>query len=368
LTLPLIREIWSFVGLLRSTLIGLAMTLFFSVTAYAVEVPDLYRVDLPVSSQQSAERKRVTTQALDRVIRRITANTAALNEPVVQVALQRPERYLQQFSYYLPEDSTVDGEQRLRLLFDETLVNRLLRQAKQPIWGNNRPGLMIWAAVEGRSGRHLVRAAEQTVWQRALKQAGQDAGLPILLPLMDLQDETSISLEDVWGLFRTKLDIASQRYRSETVLGGRVYQTTSGQWAGQWLLIFEGETINFATEGGTVENMTSDALAQVASILVTRYAIDTTSQDNEQIKLAVQGVQTLQDYASVMSYLKGFAMVRNVAVSDVENERLTLVLTTEGGWDKLKGLIALGKQLTPALEATPEFDGDMLIMSYHWSH
>lgn len=354
------------VAILRSVLLGLMVALWFSSTAHAIDVPGLYRVDLPVSSQQLDERKRTSTQALDRVIRRISGNVDALNEPEIQLAVQSPERYVQQFSYFVSTDKVSKGQQYLRLTFDETLVNRLLRQARQPIWGNNRPSLMMWVAVEGSSNRHLISAGESTIWQRAVTQAGKDAGVPILLPLMDLQDETDISIEDVWGLFRDKLDMASQRYRSEAVLGGRIYKTTSRRWAGRWLLIFEGEAISFETEGDVIENLATDALAQVASILVKHYAIDTTALGNEHIKLAVQGVGTLQDYARVMSYLKQFAMVRDVAVSDVEGERLTLMLTTEGGWSKLKGLIALDKQLTPVSDVAPEFDGDMLVMPYLW--
>jgi len=169
----------------------------------------------------------------------------------------------------------------------------------------------------------------------------------------------------VWGLFRGKLEEASQRYRPEAVLGGRVYQTTSGLWAGRWLLIFEGEAISFVTEGNAVENLAADALAQVAGILVTHYAIDTSMLGDEQIKLLVQGVETLNDYARVTSYLQQFAMVSNVAVSHVEGDQLTLMLTTEGGWNKLKGLIALDKKLTPVSEVVPAIDGDM-VMSYFW--
>jgi len=278
---------------------------------------------------------------------------------------QHPGRYVQQFSYFFSEDTGAKDLQYLRLTFDDALVNRLLRQAKQPIWGTNRPSLMMWVAVEGRSNRHLVNAGKKTFWQRAIKQAGEDVGVPILLPLMDLQDETSISLEDVWGLFRGKLEEASQRYRPEAVLGGRVYQTTSGLWAGRWLLIFEGEAISFVTEGNAVENLAADALAQVAGILVTHYAIDTSMLGDEQIKLLVQGVETLNDYARVTSYLQQFAMVSNVAVSHVEGDQLTLMLTTEGGWSKLKGLIALDKKLTPVSEVVPAIDGDM-VMPYFW--
>lgn len=366
MTLSLIRGIWQSIRLLRSILFGLVITLWLTSTGYAVEVTGLYRVELPVSSQQVDERKRASTQALGLVIRRITGSAGALNEAEIHAALRSPERYVQQFSYFISEDAASENNQYLRLTFDKTLVNRLLREAKQPIWGSNRPGLIMWVAVEGRSGRYLLSAGKGTFWQRVIKQAEEGTGVPVLLPLMDLQDEISISLEDVWGLFRSKLEEASQRYRSEAVLGGRIYQTSSGLWAGRWLLIFEDEAISFVTEAGKQENLANNALTQVAGILVKHYAIDTSMLGEDHIKLSVQGVETLQDYAGVTSYLKQFAMVRDVAVSDIGGEELSLTLTTEGGWRKLKGLIALDKRLTPVAEATSEFDGDMLMVPYLW--
>lgn len=364
MTLPLLKVTRQPNKCLVTALFGL-MLLWLASSVQAVEVAGLYRVDLPVASQQKTERKRASSVALERVIQRITGDTAAFNESVVRAALQTPQRYLRQFSYYQAEN-TVSNEQRLRLLFDETLVNGLLRQAKQPIWGNNRPSLMMWVAVEGAGERNLISAGEKTIWQRAVKRAERASGVPVLLPLMDLQDETSISVMDVWGLFRSKLEQASERYRSEAVLGGRLYQIAPEQWAGRWLLVFEGEAISFSTPGTAIENSASEALSQVASIMVKRYAIDTAVQDSNQIKLAVQGVKTLQDYARVLAYLKGFAMVHDVAVSHVDGERLTLALTTEGEWQKLQGLIALDKQLQPLSDASVEFADGLMVIPYQW--
>jgi len=362
LTLPLVMTVRQVSKGFIIALFG-AVLLCLMASVQAVEVSGLYRVELPVESQSREERKRASGAALERVIQRITGDTAAFNEPVVQVALRAPERYLRQFSYF-QDDST--DQQFLRLLFDQSLLNRLLRQAKQPIWGDNRPSLMMWVAVEGAGERSLISAAEDSIWQSAVKRAGQDSGVPILLPLMDLQDESSISVMDVWGLFRGKLEEASLRYRSEAVLGGRLYQQAPEQWAGRWLLVFNGEAVSFTTSPTTMENSASEALAQVANIMVERYAIDTTAADASQIKLAVQGVKTLQDYARVQAYLKGFAMVHNVAVSHVEGERLTLALSIEGEWSKLKDLIALDKKLQPESDAVMEFSDGLMVIPYLW--
>jgi len=331
-------------------------------TLQAVEIEGLYRVELPVESQSQNERQRVSAVGLEQVVQRISGDRLAFNEPAVQAALKTPQRYLRQFSYFLG----ASGQQYLRLQFDESLINRLLRQAKQPIWGSNRPSLMTWVAVEGAGERHLINSDEASLWQRAVKQAGQDSGVPILLPLMDLEDERNISVMDVWGLFRDKLEQASQRYHSEAVLGGRLYQSTPSQWAGRWLLIFNGEAISFSTPPTAIEKSASEAMAKVASIMVKRYAIDTATGNAQQVKLAVQGINNLDDYAQVQRYLQDFTIVRDVAVSDVAGDRLTLAVTTEGEWEKLKGLIALDNRLLPISDAAVEFADGLMVMPYQW--
>lgn len=333
-----------------------------ALSVQAVEVAGLYRVELPVASQSASERQRASAQGLERVIQRISGDTVAFNEPAVKAALKTPQRYLREFSYITGERE----QQYLRLQFDKSQLNRLLRQAKQPIWGENRPSLMTWVAVEGAGERHLINSDESTLWQQAVKQAGQNSGVPVLLPLMDLEDERNISVSDVWGLFRDKLEQASLRYRAEAVLAGRLYQSSPSRWAGRWLLVFDGEAVSFSTAPTAIENSASEAFARVANIMVKRYAIDTAQGNAQQIKLAITGINNLDDYAQVQAYLQGFTIVRDLAVSDVENERLTLVLTTEGEWEKLRGLIALDNRLLPVTDAVIEFADGLMVMPYQW--
>lgn len=343
-----------------------------SLPVQAVEVMGLYEVDLPVSSQRTSERKEVARLGLERVIQRASGSPRALLEPAVQAALQTPERYLQEFSYFVVTGEMPEKEQeqvqqqRLRLQFDSALVNNLLREAKQPIWGSNRPNLITWLAVESFDGRGIISAADDSVWHNEMRQAAKDTGLPLLLPLMDLQDDSSISVMDVWGLFPDKLQSASLRYRAEAVLGGRVYRNEANRWTGRWTLIFDDEPVTFATQAGTRQEVASEALAYVAGMLSSRYAIDTSRETDSQLMLSVQGIDSLQNYAKLTNYLEGFATVRNVAVSRVEGDRMTLVLATESDWQTLKELIALDSQLLPLPEAVVEFDGGLMVMPYAW--
>lgn len=351
---------------LRAMLAAILLFCASLMPVHAVEVSGLYEVDLPVATQQEKERKQVARLGLERVIQRISGSTKALLQPTVQAALQTPERYLQEFSYFLVASELPEEAQRLRLQFDSTLVNRLLRDAKQPIWGNNRPNLITWVAVENTGQRAVVNAGDSSLWQEAIQQAGQDSGLPLLLPLMDLQDESNISVMDVWGLFPDKLADASERYRAEAVLGGRVYRDESNRWAGRWSLVFDGAPVTFSTQAGSIQQVASEALAYVANILSNHYAIDTTRESDSQLKLSVVGIDSLKDYANLTAYLEGFAVVRNVAVSRVDGDRLTLELTTESDWQTLKELIALDRQLQPLPEASTEFEDGLIVMPYVW--
>lgn len=334
--------------------------------AHAVEVAGLYEVALPVASQQASERKDVSRIGLERVIQRISGSTKALLDPGVQAALRTPERYLQEFSYFVAVSEQPEEAQRLRLQFDSALVNRLLREAKQPIWGSNRPNLIVWVAIENAGRRSVLSADDSSTWLSSIQQAGKDTGLPLLLPLMDLQDDNNISVMDVWGLFPDKLESASQRYHAEVVLGGRVYQDATNRWEGRWLLVFGGAPVSFTTQAGSSEQVASDAMAYVANILSSHYAIDTTRELDSILRLSVEGIDSLMDYANLTAYLEGFAVVRNVAVSTVDGDRMTLVLTTESDWQTLKELIALDQQLMPLPDAVTEFEGGVMVIPYAW--
>lgn len=350
----------------RRTVLLAALLIFSGLpAAHAVEVAGLYDVNLPVASQQVSDRTKAARRGLEQVIQRISGSSEALLNPNVQAALQNPQRYLQEFSYFVDDEAPRQDAQRLRLRFDSALVNGLLREAKQPIWGSNRPNLAVWLAEEHAGNRAIVSADDQSRWQQAMRQAAEDVGLPLLLPLMDLQDESSISVMDVWGLFRDRLEAASQRYRAEAVLGGRVYQS-AGQWQGRWLLIFGDQPVSFSTSGAERQSVVNGAFDRVAKIFASHYAIDTSRQTDSQLKMSVEGVDSLADYASLISYLEGFAVVRHVTVTRVEGERLTLVLTTESDWQTLKELIALDRYLQPLPDAVTEFEDGLMLMPYIW--
>ena len=87
--------------------------------------------------------------------------------------------------------------QQLTLRFDPARVDRLLRQANEPVWGLRRPLVLLWWVDERNGSRQLMgesTAAEQ--WQQ-LSAAAVRRGLPLMLPLMDLDDSMAVASADL---------------------------------------------------------------------------------------------------------------------------------------------------------------------------
>ena len=69
-----------------------------------------------------------------------------------------------------------------------------------------------------------------------LEQASIKLGVPILFPLMDLEDQQKISFTDIWGGFSGAIHDASERYATEALLVGRILQARNGLWSARWNL------------------------------------------------------------------------------------------------------------------------------------
>ncbi len=95
----------------------------------AASAGGLYTAQVPVTSQDEAERAQALKTALGQVITRASGDAAALSRPEVAKALAQAERYVQQFQYQ--EDVvTESGQPQMRLTlvaqFDRDAVDRLI--------------------------------------------------------------------------------------------------------------------------------------------------------------------------------------------------------------------------------------------------
>ncbi|MGV2461231.1 UNVERIFIED_CONTAM: DUF2066 domain-containing protein, partial [Pseudomonas aeruginosa] len=145
---------------------------------FAATVPNLYQVHEPVSSQQPGERDAGLVRALQTLLVRLTGNPQAPQNPALAGYLKDPQQVISQYAFENgpPLALVVD--------FDPTATGNALRAAGLPSWGANRPAVLAWWLNESADGSTLV--GDNQASAEPLKRAAQNRGLPLRLPLADL--------------------------------------------------------------------------------------------------------------------------------------------------------------------------------------
>lgn len=325
-----------------------------SVNTYAIKVSDLYRVSVAVDDQTTASRTQGVQWAFQQLIVKVSGDDIVLENPTLVAASNDAERYLRGFSY---ETDVVDGQVYLQAWFSKALVVPLLKRAAAPIWGENRPLLLNWLAIEppsddgsvvvnsGADSRVLV-SSSLPQWQGRFNRVFAERGLPVLWPTADLEDSTALTIEQLWWLIPESIKQASERYQADAVLAGRLNQSAEGVWQYQGVFFNADESLPLLASGETPQAAMTLVAAELSKFFSDHFAIKPSSIDHRQgIRVVISQVKDFTDYSRVLAYLKSITGVRNVEVAQVDRDNLELYLSLEGDWDKVQRIIRLDKKL-----------------------
>ncbi len=342
-------------------LIGLLFSLMlFSLLptwASAAVVNSLYQASIPVQNQSVSQREQAVSQALGQVLVKVSGNASIVSVPQIKAALKRADGFMQQYSYQqIPatQDNTSQADDfqnvtpaptlELQVHFDTRAVNRLLTNAGQAIWSDNRPTILVWLALATPHGYSLIgNDADDGIPQLVRKDAAE-RGLPILFPLLDLQDQQKITFNDVWNLNANVAYTASQRYVTNAVLLGKIDQDVNAtQLQAQWLFMLGDQTMSWQTQGDSLAKVIDPVMTNIADTLAQRYAVLATpsTQPQQQLLLTVNNVTKTSDFAKVLKYLRGLSLVSKVQVLQVGPSQVELGIDSEGGEQALVQAIGL---------------------------
>lgn len=313
----------------------------------ALPVEDLYVAEVLVASRGEKELEQGARAGLRQVLVRVSGATEVHNNPMIASALRRPADYYYQFGYDTTERTlVVDGRDVpasvLRLSFEPSAVSRLLRQAGYPVWGSNRPGVLLWVAVNEGVERVILSEPETNEVAGSLSNEARYRGLPLLYPILDLEDAARLSTAEVWGLFLERIDVASIRYSPDVVLAGRVQRDETGQWTGRWFYRIEDRWQGLDNVDFSAADLVSKVIDQLADELASRYAVDS-SQGS--IMLRVESVDGLDAYAAVSEYLQSLSPVVDTMVVEVNADEILFRLSTEGQSEQLMEIIELDEKM-----------------------
>lgn len=314
----------------------------------AVPVEDLYVADVYVTAENDAQRLSGARAGLLQVLTRVSGHQNITDNETIRVALRNPTRFYYQYSYQPTDRSFQVGNQVLpgrilRINFEPNAIAGLLREAGFPVWGSNRPSVLLWVVVSQDNGRKILTENDALESSVAIQELARERGLPLFYPLMDLEDASSLSPAEIWGAFLERVEGASARYNPDSILSGRIQPDTGDQWRGTWAFQIDGNWRRFESVAGTKREVIADVVNEMANQLASRYAVGSA---RSAVTLRIENVSSVEAYASILKYLQSLAPVLDTSVVSLEGTDLTLELSTEGQQQQLIEIVELDQKMT----------------------
>ena len=325
-------------------------------------VDNLYSASWPVDDQSSDVRQRAMTNAFADVLVRVSGHYSVLDNSAIKSSLSNAQDYMRQYSYKrLSAEEQLIYERPLLLVvsFDQTALLRLLKESAQPIWSENRPAGIFWIAVEESGNRYIATDSGDSVAIFA-KRAAYRRGIPITLPLMDLEDESAINISDVWGRFQDPVARASKRYQTDYFVIGNL-SSTGSQWQGRWSLYMGGDRNSFNTSGNTKQEAISKMVNQTADHLADKLAV-TLFEQSQMLYVLVENIHDLNSYAKARNYLESLTMIKAATAIEVSSDRVLFQIESLSTTQSLIDAIEIGNNLRRSVNDTVE----QQYLSFRW--
>ncbi len=336
---------------LRAAFFSLLLFILIPVSGQAALVKNLYEVTLPVAGQDRQLRNAAFEQAFVQVLVRVSGSSLSST----RIDLRLAPRYVQQYRYLVvkkpeaeqqPASSDAPPEYQLWVQFNEGAIKRLLQDNALPIWGQQRPEVLVWIAVRDGKNRYILRDQDQSAIKQAAEKEAARRGLPITWPRMDQDDRSVVSFADVWGSFWGPVLRASKRYAVNSVLIGRMdWQGSS--WKVDWSLAVDGQAQQWRLKALDLELLMASGVDVATDQIAARFSVLEDVANQGQLVVHVNGVDGLRNYASTVRYLRSLAPVKSVYATRVEDNWVQFHVDLTGGKDDLRRIIALGRTLLP---------------------
>lgn len=333
-------------AVVRVVVQALLMGWLLVASATAVELTNLFDSQVKVADQSDKARAVGEREALAEVLVRVSGSAAVLDNPVIKEQLARASEFVIQFSY----GEAVDGQLPLQLRFDPARIDRLLRQANEPQWGPRRPQLLLWWVHESGAGRQVVsEGAAPEVWQ-VLRAASVRRGVPLLLPLMDLDDSMAVTTADLWGQFLQPVLAASQRYRPDMVVIAKSYASGGSNRLDWSLYPAAADATAKAQSSGSFSYSAAapvELLDQLAEKLAAIYAVRASSGGSgETLTLILTDVASVADLAVAQRQLASLSAVSRVDVAALRGREVEFRLHLLGNEQDVLQALSLDRHFS----------------------
>lgn len=343
-------------------IIFLIFLLLSSRCIQAAEVENLYQFKVLVSDKSTYSREQASKDALLGVLTKVSGSTVDADLPEIKAAFKNISQYMRKYQY---QDAEY-GEQYLIIRFDNNKVDSLLNETGYPIWGNRRPLVLIWLAFEDALQRDLVTREGFPQIEQVLSDQSQKRALPIVLPLLDLEDRLNITVSDVWANFSDPVNIASKRYSPERIVTARLYkpnQQTS--WHLDWRFTHDSE-LAIESLVGDQQQVVAQMIDDISESLAGRYAVNKGQEVNQRGELFIlSGIENYIELEYAKRRLLTLTVVQDIQIVSIAESKITLNLILNGHKEDLTNTLSLDKGFKRIFDPFAPVD-ENTVEHYQW--
>lgn len=281
---------------------------FSALNAAAAEVKGLFDVREPVTADTTEERAAALSRALQTLTVRLTGDRRSANDARLRPLLADPQQLVQKFVY---EPGT---PVMLSVTFDQPSTEKALHDKGLTLWPNPRPQVLTWWLETSASGAHLV--AEDQTEANILREAARTRGLPLHLPLGDLQEQLLATHDTLNNADATLLRKASEAYAADALLAV-VAHVSANDWQADWQLFVNNERVSGKAQAAGRQALAENIVVEVTEALAKRFA----ASAGQTLTLEIQGSdlvryaalqQTLQPYQATLRSIEGSTLTFHV--------------------------------------------------------
>ena len=328
-------------GVLRKLLAPILMIFIGQIDAREQK---LFVVDVRVEDQTASVERTATRTSLLEVISRLTGLESVPRTAEIKKALDQAESFVSEYMYTeVPNfDSETSAASKplsvLRIVFQPAQIESLLRLAKLPRWPTPRDKCIVWALLENGGRRESIASGETFRFAELLASSGSERGLPLIFPVMDLEDQLAVDEGLIWGRFGKELLQASERYNANCLLIGRLVAHEGGTatyFSGDWTIMFRNSVsyhrrVFWIEEGVKIAKETINSAVDLMTESSVIYA-----GESYVYRVRISSIEDFGDYLAVNQYLSKNPYVEDFTIDGYEEEFLKISIKSMAGRERL---------------------------------
>ncbi len=278
--------------------------------------------------------------AMMEMLTRLTGDSKLAESKKLDSLMNDPQKYITQYGF----KTAPSGAMTLKAQFDQRALESALKLSGVKHSTQALPALLVWlaAAGQGKSNWHFIGADDSAGFGAALKTAAARRRLPLILPMLDLEDETHITPVDAIEGHVERITSASARYKTQAMLSGAVESLHDGgpYEARLNLILANGQSIPWTQQGEQPDKLMQLAVNWAAEYLAKNRLPERPEQSI--LTIVVEDVVTLDNYLRALRHLRAQEQVASVTVKSLESSRVAFAVKPSTSAERLTQALAEG--------------------------